>query len=640
MRFAVAALLVVPFALTAQNAEADAYTRYELLAPGSAKFKIIYEVTAVSPGATYYFNPIRKGSIATDESVFDRATGKPLEFSVVGYKEARDAGLRANDTTQTYIRVKLTRPVPADGGEARILIIKTYEDAASYFTRGDTIVFTRPLGIKRNSVVLPKDYELVSSTFPSQVLQEPDGRIGISFWNSTPSEAAVTVRALPVHSLMDPRPSAVADRLGERARQSREIVYFLNDPATHSFDLYHDYTETRPGTGAYLNIVRAGSTVSNPRAKNLDTGEDLKWDIRGDTVFFRFTPVKQGETMRIRMYETYTDTARYKVVGDEMIWDRSFGRPFNAVVLPQGWILTNSSIPATVSRVGEGRTRLDFVNARPDEIAVLITARPRYIDGVSAGTGIVEYRSSGVRYTAQPDTGPIARAQAALAADPKNVDKVIALGVAQSGARQFREAIATFTKGLEFAPNNAMLYRWRGHRHLSVREFDKADADLTRCLAIDPNNYGCLYHLGIVNFVRGDFNRAVDLFTRAQPRAPDAGELAGSTDWLWMSMMRAGKRNEAAAMLARRPDSLKAAPGYAYVTRLKLYRGEITPGQVFSPADTADVQVATLSYGLGNWYLVRGDTASAKQWFDRAVKSGGWPGFGFIVSEVELRRLK
>src|SRR5204863_3647704 len=86
-----------------QQSEADAYTRYELLAPGSAKFKIIYEVTAVSPGATWYFNPIRKGSVATDESVFDRATGKPLEFSVVGFKEAREAGLRTNDTTQTYI---------------------------------------------------------------------------------------------------------------------------------------------------------------------------------------------------------------------------------------------------------------------------------------------------------------------------------------------------------------------------------------------------------------------------------------------------------------------------------------------------------------------------------------------------------
>ena len=615
--------------LPAQNAEADAYTRYELLAPGSAKFKIIYEVTAVSPGATFYFNPIRRGSIATDESVFDRATGQALEFSVVGFKEARDAGLRANDTTQTYIRVKLTRPVPADGGEARLLIVKTYEDAASYFTRGDTIVFTRPLGIKRNSVVLPPGYQLISSSFPSQVLQESDGRIGISFWNNTPSEAAVTVRAKP--ALVPSGASAVANRLGERSRQSREIVYFLQQPETHSFDLYHDYTETRAGTAAYLNIVRAGSAVSNPRARNLDTGEDLKWDIKADTVFFRFAPVKQGETMRLRMFETYTDTARYKVVKDELIWDRSFGRPFNAVVLPAGWILTNSAIPATVSTTADGRTRLDFVNGRPDEIAVLITARRQ--------TGPVQYTSpAGVQYRALADTGSIARAQAALAADPRNVDRIIALGLAQSAARQFREAIETFTKGLAVAPNNAMLYRWRGHRYLSVREFDKAYADLTKGLAIDPNNYGILYHLGIVNFVRGDFRRAAELFTRAQPRAPDPGELAGSTDWLWMSLMRAGRANEARAMLARRPDTVKITN--AYTQRLKLYRSEITPEQVFTPADTADVQMATLAYGIGNWYLVRGDAATARSWFDRSVKSGGWPGFGFIMSEVELRRVK
>jgi Flp pilus assembly protein TadD len=253
----------------------------------------------------------------------------------------------------------------------------------------------------------------------------------------------------------------------------------------------------------------------------------------------------------------------------------------------------------------------------------------------------VQYRSpGGVEYRAQNDTGPVARAEAALGADPRNVDRVVALGVAQSGARQFREAVATFSKGLEFAPDNPVLYRWRGHRYLSLREFDKAYADLTRGLALDSANYGILFHLGIVNFVRGDFNRAADLFARAQPRAPDAGELAGSTDWLWMSLMRAGRATEAAAMLARRPDSLRAAPGYAYATRLRLYRGEITPEQAFTPADTADVQIATLAYGVGNWYLVRGDTASARAWFERSLKSGGWPGFGFILSEVELRRLR
>jgi Flp pilus assembly protein TadD len=251
----------------------------------------------------------------------------------------------------------------------------------------------------------------------------------------------------------------------------------------------------------------------------------------------------------------------------------------------------------------------------------------------------VQYRSpAGVEYRSQADTGPIARAQAALTTDPKNVERYIQLGVAQSGARQFREAIETFTRGMAVAPNDPMLYRWRGHRHLSVREFDKAQADLTKGLALDSTNYGILYHLGIVRFVRGDFVGAAQMFTRAQPRAPDAGELAGSTDWLWMSLMRAGRKAEAEAMLARRPDSLPV--DNAYARRLKLYRGEIGPDAVITPADTADVQAATLAYGLGNWYLVRGDTAQAKSYFERSVKSGGWPAFGFIVSEVELKRLK
>jgi tetratricopeptide (TPR) repeat protein len=251
----------------------------------------------------------------------------------------------------------------------------------------------------------------------------------------------------------------------------------------------------------------------------------------------------------------------------------------------------------------------------------------------------VQYRSpAGVDYRAQADTGPVARAQRALAADPRNVDLIIALGTAQSGARQFREAIETFTRGLAIAPTNAILYRWRGHRYLSVRELDKALADFNRGLQLDSTVYGIWYHLGIVRFARGEFAQAADAFARGQPRAPDAGELAGSTDWLWMSLMRAGKTSEARAMLARRPGSLPVSN--AYTRRLKLYRGEIGLDEVFTPADTADVQVATLSYGLGNWYVVRGDTARAKTYFERSLKSGGWPGFGFIMSEVELRRLR
>ena len=164
-------------------------------------------------------------------------------------------------------------------------------------------------------------------------------------------------------------------------------------PETHSFDLTHDYTEERQGVGAYVNVVRAGSTVSNPSARDLDTGAVIPFErVRGmavaaldpeakdvtaatSAVVFRFPPVGPGASRRIRIAETYTDADRYRLTGDELVWHRSFGRPANAVVLPQGWFLTNCSVPATVTVLPDGRIRLDFINPRTDEIDAVITAR-------------------------------------------------------------------------------------------------------------------------------------------------------------------------------------------------------------------------------------------------------------------------
>jgi tetratricopeptide (TPR) repeat protein len=171
-----------------------------------------------------------------------------------------------------------------------------------------------------------------------------------------------------------------------------------------------------------------------------------------------------------------------------------------------------------------------------------------------------------------------------------------------------------------------------------VRQLDSARADLEHGLKLDSTLYGCWYHLGIVKYVTGDFTGAAAAFAHALPLAPDSGERAGSVDWSWMSLMRAGRRAEAQAVLDR--NSAGPRGGNFYDVRLRLYRGQIGPDQVVTPADTADIALATLSYGLGNWYLLRGDTTSAKQWFERAVHSGGWPAFGFIASEAELKRLK
>jgi hypothetical protein len=185
-------LLLAAFALRA----ADEITVYDLLAPATHSFDIIYDVTATREGSPYFFNPIRVGSVATKERVIDRATGKPLEFSVVDGKSAKAGGFvnaRTADDAQ-FLRVKLAGPVPK-GGESRIRIYKTYTDAPSYYEKDAGLVFDRPLGIKRNVVILPKGYELVGSASPAMVSMEADGRIHVSFLNDRDDQLPVKLVA-------------------------------------------------------------------------------------------------------------------------------------------------------------------------------------------------------------------------------------------------------------------------------------------------------------------------------------------------------------------------------------------------------------------------------------------------------------
>jgi len=398
------------FPTATTQTETDEYTRYELLAPGSAKFKITYEVTATTAGAKYYYNPIRKGSTATEESVLDVMTGKSLKFEVVSGADARkDALMSDADLDTNYIKVTLARPVPTNG-RGRILIIKTYEDAKSYFVDGKTIVFDRPLGVRRNKVVLPPGYEVVGLTVPSQLLTESDGRISISFMNNNGGPAPLIIRATKTAQTAAPKAATKQrswespfegeteeDRLSERAHQDRDIVYFLQQPETHAFALYHDYTESRPGVNGYANVVRKGSTASNPSASILDTGEQLqakemsgaemvaskinagdeKVEPDARVVVIPFPAVQAGQSLRLRIAETYTAPVSYKLDGDEFVFDRSLGRPRNAVVLPSGWYCTFSSIPATVTQLPDGRVRLDYWNGRPDGVDVLLKGRRR-----------------------------------------------------------------------------------------------------------------------------------------------------------------------------------------------------------------------------------------------------------------------
>jgi hypothetical protein len=181
----------------------DAFTLYELLAPSTHSFDILYDVFIDREGAAYFFNPIRQGSVATNERVIDLSTGKPLEVGEVDAKAARASGLVQGKIAdaQKYIRVKFAHPVPKNG-EVRIRIYKTYTDPPSYYEKDQYtnppapgLVFDRPLGIKRNVVVLPKGYELIGSQSPGIVSTDADGRVRISFLNDRDDQLPVKITA-------------------------------------------------------------------------------------------------------------------------------------------------------------------------------------------------------------------------------------------------------------------------------------------------------------------------------------------------------------------------------------------------------------------------------------------------------------
>ena len=273
-------------------------------------------------------------------------------------------------------------------------------------------MFNRPLGIKRNKVVLPPGYEVVGLTVPSQILLEKDGRLAISFMHAGTGEAPLVLRAVKDIQPAEPHPAgsrpswespftgpSERSRLSERAHQDRDIVYFLQQPETHAFALDHDYTESRAGINAYANVVRTGSKASDPSAYIVDTGEKLTTQVMSGAamkaarlnageevedaatvVVIPFPAIVQGESRRLRISETYTDPVSYSFTSDEFAFDRSLGRPRNAVVLPNGWYCSASAEPATVSQMPDGRVRLDFWDAQPEAVDVLVKGRRRAKD--------------------------------------------------------------------------------------------------------------------------------------------------------------------------------------------------------------------------------------------------------------------
>ncbi len=267
--------------------------------------------------------------------------------------------------------------------------------------------------------------------------------------------------------------------------------------------------------------------------------------------------------------------------------------------------------------------------------------------GGQARQGALELTSGlGRKLYALPDDDSVINARKSLAADPKNVERVLQLSKVEAARRQYREAVATSTEGLAFAPKNPDLYLERGHRELGLREFKAALTDLEQATRIAPEMLDAHYHLGLAHYFSGEFDQAAASFDRARALAKSNDSLIDCSNWLYVSLRRAGKEQAAAQALARiTPDVKNTEPHlYFYLRLLRFYQGQLTAEAVLPPPPAGpedlegELAFDTVSYGVANWHLYHHNLSDAVGLFRNVVKGEAWNSWGFIGSEVELLR--
>lgn len=256
----------------------------------------------------------------------------------------------------------------------------------------------------------------------------------------------------------------------------------------------------------------------------------------------------------------------------------------------------------------------------------------------------------------------LATARAELATSPSSADALIWVGRRTAYLGRFQEAIAIFTDGAERFPRDARMFRHRGHRYISVRNFRAAVADLdsaralTRGMAdaVEPDGQpnarniptstlqgNVRYHLGLAHYLAGDFAGAIPTYEEDLAAAPNVDSRVATTHWLYMALQRAGRRADAERALAPITAGLDVVENGTYYRLLLMYKGLVSPDSILpAAADTArGLDEATLGYGLGNWHFYHGRRAAALAAWRRVIAAGPWASFGYIAAEADLARL-
>jgi tetratricopeptide (TPR) repeat protein len=253
----------------------------------------------------------------------------------------------------------------------------------------------------------------------------------------------------------------------------------------------------------------------------------------------------------------------------------------------------------------------------------------------------------------------LAAAKASYDRAPDNADSVIWYGRRLAYLERYQDAIATFSEGIQKHPDDARFYRHRGHRYITIREFDKAIADFDKAAdlvkgkvdSLEPDGApnarniptstqhgNIFYHLALAHYLKADYEKSLAAWQEAMRISTNDDTKVAVSDWMYMTLRRLGRDAEAKKVLEPITPALDVMENTAYHRRLLLYKGQFSVDSLLNPASANELQFVTQGYGVANWYLANGDSAKANEILDKVLASNYWAAFGFIAAEADVAR--
>lgn len=241
--------------------------------------------------------------------------------------------------------------------------------------------------------------------------------------------------------------------------------------------------------------------------------------------------------------------------------------------------------------------------------------------------------------------------------NPDELDKLIWYGRFTAYKGDYRKAIEIYTNGLEKFPDESRLLRHRGHRYISIREFDKAIADLSEAarliqgkenmtepdgmpnamnIPVSTMHGNIYYHLGLAYYLKQDMPNALQAYKKCLETSSNPDNVVSATHWIYMINRRMGRKETADRYLVNIEEDMDVIENDAYHKACLVYKGVLKPEDVYEPGSEDTPAGSALKYAIGNWYYYNGDRNKAEQIFRDIVAGNDWASFGYIAAESDL----